>query len=260
MSHLSDEQFEEVLGNPASQSQHLVECETCRRRLEDMRAVRARLGSAFASVAAPSNLAERIRAAASGPLEATKPSSPVPPRGLWTPRLRRYIWPLAAAAAVLVVALPLAVFLSGPSPVQAAQQELVSIHQHNLADGHGFYSEDEPAKLAQYFKEKLGFVPAMPKLNQGMAIRGCCVAHFKEKITGSYVVDTPHGVVSIIVVSDQPEAVGLSRQGDRNGQPIWAGHMRKCNMAAVRNGGYTYTAVSEVPQEQLFQLLGLLTQ
>jgi hypothetical protein len=172
-------------------------------------------------------------------------------------RLRHYAWPLAAAAVVLAVGIPVAIFLTQPSPAQAAQQELLSIHQHNLSDGHGFYSEDEPNKLAQYFREQLGFVPAMPKLNQGMAIRGCCVAHFRGKIVGSYVVDTPHGVVSIIVVTDTPASIGLAR---REGQTVWEGNLGMCNMAAVREGDYTYTAVGEAPQASLTQLLGLLVR
>lgn len=260
MIHLSDDQFEEALKNPAYESGHIGECRACRQRLEYLRAVRGRLQSAFASVGVPPALAERIRAAASVSHDANMPSAAVSAPRPPILRLRRYALPLAAAAAILVLAVPLVVFLSGPSPVQAAQEELVGIHQQNLAAGHSFYSEDDPEKLARYFTEKLGFAPAMPRLNQGMAIRGCCIAHFQEKIVGSYVVDTPHGVVSIIVVSDRPEAVGLSRQADRNGQAIWAGHMSKCNMAAVRRGDYTYAAVSEVSQEQLVQLLGLLTQ
>lgn len=259
MTHLSDEQLEDALKDPALAASHLERCPACRQRMGDMRAMRDRLQSAFVSVTAPSALAERIRAVASGSHE-TSPHAPVPTSRPRILRFPRYIWPMAAAAAVLAAALPLAIFLSGPSSAQAAQQELVNIHRQNLAEDHSFYSEDEPAKLDQYFKEKLGFVPAMPKLNQGMAIRGCCIAHFRERIVGSYVVDTPHGVVSIIVVRDQPETVGLSRQADRNGQPIWAGNMRNSNMAAMRRGDYTYTAVSEVPQEQLIQLLGLLTQ
>jgi anti-sigma factor RsiW len=260
VTHLNDEQFEEALRAPADQSGHLAECSACRHRLEDMRAVRGRLQSAFASVAAPSALAERIQAAASGSGETTTPSAPVSARRPLILRLRRYAWPMAAAAAILALAVPLVVFLSGPSSVQAAQQELVNIHRQNLAEGHSFYSEDEPEKLAQYFKEKLGFAPAMPKLNQGMAIRGCCIAHFREEPVGSYVVDTPHGVVSIIVVTDQPSSLGLTRKSGHAGQPVWEGNLGMCNMAAVRMGDYTYAAVAEVPQHQLTQLLGLLVQ
>jgi hypothetical protein len=259
VAHLSDEQFEDAVREAGPGSPHLQECGECRRRLEELRAIRGRLQSAFASVTAPEALRERMRAAAGAGPEAVALPAPQPPRagGALRSPLRRWAWPLAAAAAVLAAAIPLAIFLNQPSRAEAAQRELVQIHQQNLTDGHGFFSDDEPNKLAAYFREKLGFVPAMPKLNQGMAIRGCCVAHFRGKIAGSYVVDTPHGVVSVIVVTDPPASIGLAR---REGQAVWEGNLGMCNMAAVRVGDYTYTAVGEVSQPSLTQLLGLLVR
>lgn len=258
MTHLNDEQLESALQDPATQAEHLEGCSECQRRLEELQAVRQRLQTAFASVQTPPSLSKRIEAALRDGPDSAMSAVKAVSRQPMALRFRRYSWHMAAAAALILAAVPLFVYFAQPSPAQAAQQELVNIHRHNLAGSHGFYSEDEPAKLAHYFKDQLGFEPAMPKLNQGMAIRGCCTARFNEKIVGSYVVDTPHGVVSIIVISDSPEAVGLSRQDGRDGKPIWTGHMTLCNMAAVRMGGLTYTAVSEIPQDSLIQLLGML--
>jgi len=165
---------------------------------------------------------------------------------------------LAAAAAILVVALPLALYFAGPPSAQAAQQELIAIHRLNLADGHGFFSEDEPAKLAAYLKDKLGFVPALPKLNQGIAIRGCCVTHFRGQIVGSYVVNTPRGLISIIVVRDRPDALGMKTRLDRAGRAIWTGAFATNSLAAARMGEFTYCAVGEVPVDSLVDLLAEL--
>jgi hypothetical protein len=254
--HLNDEQFENALEEPGREAEeHLAQCAECRQRLEELRAIQGRLQSAFSAVTAPPALALRIRAAAH---EATRPAEHAAGRRMVIFPLRRVGMFLAAAAAILLVAVPLAIVLTSAPSAQAAQEQLVQIHRMNLADGHDFFSHDEPAELAGYFKDKLGFVPAMPVLNQGMAIRGCCVAHFRQKIVGSYVVDTPHGVVSIIVVTDTPSSVGLTRVTRPAGKEMWEGNLGMCNMAAVRMGDYTYTAVSEAPAASLAQLLDLL--
>jgi hypothetical protein len=242
--------------DPSAGGRHLAQCPACRQRLEELRAVRQRLQTAFASVKAPSQLAQRLRAAVQAQAETPRPIHVVP---AWRMRVHRWI-PAMIAAAALLVAIPTFLFLTQPSSAQAAQQELVNIHKMNLADGQHFYSEDEPAKLAQYFKDKLGFVPAMPQLNQGVAIRGCCVAHFQGQIVGSYVVDTPRGLISIIAVRATPAELNLTTQTSQNDLRIYQGTFATNQMAAVRVADYTYCAVGEVPQESLTQLLGLLVR
>jgi hypothetical protein len=212
-------------------------------------AIRARLQRAFSAVHAPAGLADRIRTQSPNATGA-RPASL---------SFRRRVWPiLAAAAAVLVMALPLAVYVSGPSSAQAAQQELIGIHRNNLTDKHGFYSEYESDKLAVYFRDKLGFVPAMPRLNQGMALRGCCVAHFRGQVVGSYVVNTPRGVISIIAVKDKPEAMGMKAYSTSAGRSFYSGAFGTNSLAAVRMGDFTYCAVGEVPAESLVELLARL--
>lgn len=257
--HLSDEQFENAVNDTGAEAAHLAGCAECRRRLEALRAVQQRLRSAFTSVSAPAALVKQIRAAAGLPQTVRAPQFAGDHRPLVV-NFRKTAMLLAAAAVIALVAVPLAIVLTGAPSAQAAQQQLVQIHQQNLTDGHDFYSESEPAKLAQYFKDKLGFVPAMPTLNQGMAIRGCCVAYFRDKIAGSYVVDTPDGVVSIIVVKDPPNSLGLTPRSLPDGRVHWEGRMAMCNMAAVRMGEFTYTAVSAAPRDSLTQMLDLLVQ
>lgn len=249
--HLNDEQFEDALGPdpPRAVAEHLSACEKCRQTLAERMAIRARLQRAFAAVHAPAGLADRIRAQSPSATGTRHMSL----------SFRRRVWPiLAAATAVLVMALPLAVYLAGPSLAQAAQQELVDIHRNNLTDGHDFSSEYEPDKLAAYFRDKLGFVPAMPRLNRGMALRGCCVAHFRDQVVGSYVVNTPRGVISIIAVKDKPEAMGMKAWSTGAGRNFYSGAFGANSLAAVRMGDFTYCAVGEVPAESLVELLSLL--
>ncbi|MFB3892109.1 MAG: hypothetical protein ACE15C_08820 [Phycisphaerae bacterium] len=269
MTHLSDEQLEDVLAGlqTAEQLEHLNECVECRQKLGDIRAVQARLKSAFEGAAVPAGLHERIAQALDGPAQAAqtdfRQTSPAVPATAARPVLaffrRRVVQAISAAAAVIAVAVILAVYFSGPTSAEASQKELVNIHRMNLSEGHDFVAEDEPAKLAQYFRERLGFTPLLPRLNQGMAIRGCCVAHFRGEIAGSYVVNTPHGLASIIVVTDEPASIGLTATRTlADGQTAWTGALGMCNMAAVRMGKYTYTAVGETSVDSLTQLLGLL--
>jgi len=254
MTHLTDEQLEVVVQGTAPEPAHVAECRACQDRLTEHRAVRARLQSAFASVHAGEGLAERLRGAMKKGLSAVPlRASPRPSR---VHHLSRRAWAtLAAAAAVLILATPAILYLTTPSPAAAAQAELVHIHKENLSAEHGFYADAEPAKLAEYLKTQLGFEPATPRLGQGMAMRGCCVAHFKGQAVGSYVVETPRGPISIIVVPQTPEALGINHPFQRDGKTFWADTFATNHMVAVRLGGYTYCAVGEVAQEPLTQIL-----
>ena len=169
MNHLSDQQFEDILTGTSPEPPHLAECPRCRSRLAEHRALRQRLQTAFSTIAAGDHLAQQIH------------------HRLTTPR-RHVLWPaFAAAAAILAVAIPLAIYFGTPQSVQA---ELVRIHTHNVTHP-DIYSDADPAKLAEYLKTQLGFTPAYPRLDQGMAIRGCCISHFRGQTEKSD--QTPEG-------------------------------------------------------------------
>jgi hypothetical protein len=161
----------------------------------------------------------------------------------------------AAAALILALAIPLTLYLTTPNPAQAAQEELARIHAGNLSAPHGFHADADPAHLAEYLKTQLGFEPATPRLGQGMAMRGCCVAHFKGEAVGSYVVETPRGPLSIIVLPQTPEALGMTQPMEAGGATFWRGGFAANNMVAARYGQYTYCAVGEVPTDLLAQIL-----
>ena len=136
--------------------------------------------------------------------------------------------------------------------------ELITIHQQNLSPHEEFHASTDSQQLAEYFKNRLGFVPAMPRLNRGMDLRGCCVTHFRNKLVGSYVVQTPQGLVSIIVMTDKPESLGMQNTFHVAGRTYRAGTFAKCNMVAMRLNQYTYAAVGRVSHELLTDLLSRL--
>ena len=256
MNHLSDEQLEEVLQGWAPEPDHVACCQQCRTRLEEQRAIRTRLRSAFASVRADNGLIDSIRsslrpteaAAAPCDLERSKPVR----------RVRRLLWPALAAAAVLVIGLPLGLYLVWPGQAAAAEGELWEIHQHGRSSHTDLYVHADPEEVAAYLHDKLGFRPAFPRLGVGMALRGCCVAHFRKKPAGSYVVDTDRGVISIIVVTEKKQVLGLTGSTEYKGRTYAAGSYRKCRMVAIELQGYTYCAVGEVPYAFLAELLDRL--
>lgn len=252
MRHITDAQFEDILQGEETDLTHLRQCQKCRDRLAEKRAIAERLRSAFGSVQAGPELADRIRRTA------TPATTEKPMRRLSPGRHRRQLWPaFAAAAAILIALVPLSMYFGTPSAARAAQAELVGIHQDNLGPDRKFFSDAEPEKLAQYFKGELGFSPAFPCTGHGMAIRGCCVAHFREHIVGSYVVDTPQGVISIIVVTDTPKSLGMSRMFERtrSGETCWKASFARCNMVTVRLDGYSYCAVAEISHKYLLELI-----
>ena len=247
--HLNDEQLEEALAGAEIHAEHLSACADCRRRLQAHQQMRGRLQRAFSSAAAPADLAARVRQGVN--IAETRP------------RVIRWMPALAAAAAAMIIAVPLIVISLSTSDVQAAPLQLAQIHQANLARMNNpgeFYAQDDPAKLAAYFKDKLHFTPAMPKLEQGLEMRGCCKSHFDNGIVGSYVVQTPSGYTSIVVVRDMPERLGLKDKSQRGGLTYFRGVSGCCTLVAVRLGEYTYCAVamSDLGTDKLVDLLGRL--
>ena len=247
MNHLTNEQFEDIMQGKDVDLTHLNQCQDCRDSLAEKQAIASRLRSAFMSVKADEGLAGRILSQINDGSETADTVGSI--RHTQTIHLHHKLWfGLAAAAAVLVVLVPLSMFVFIPSSAQAAQAELVKIHEQNLSPHRELYNDADPEKLAEYFKDKLGFTPAFPCTGQGMAIRGCCVAHFKGQIVGSYIVDTPRGVISVIVVSDTPKQMGMTRMSEKTGyeQSFWESSYAQCNMITIRLDDYSYCAIGEI--------------
>ena len=171
------------------------------------KAMADRLRSAFDSVKASDELAAKIRSQSAGQR-----------------RFSKKLWQItAAAAAILFIILPLSFHLTSVPTATATKAQMAELHLSNHSDNAEFFTEADPVKLAEFFKEKLGFNPAMPAVGNGIALRGCCVAHFKGPIVGSYGVETPEGFVSIIVVDEVPRAIGMTKMqaGSDDSQIFW---------------------------------------
>ena len=261
MNHLTDEQFEDILRGNVCPPAHLDQCPACQDLLAEKRAIAHRLRSAFDSVEPSTVFAERIRSQFNLAAQSSRFTKSAHPA--WTARWNRRLWSaVAAAAAILVIAAPLWLYFSSASQAEAAQAELVKIHRHNLSPHREFYENADPEKLAEYFKDKLGFTPAFLCTGQGMAIRGCCVAHFKGQIVGSYVVDTPRGIISVIVVTDTPREIGMTHIPEKEGyeQSFWKSSYAQCNMVTVRLEGYSYCAIGEISETSYQYLKDLLSR
>ncbi len=157
-----------------------------------------------------------------------------------------------------MIAIPLSIYLATAETAGAAESELFQIYEHSVSPHTELYADADPAKLAEYLKGELGFQPAFPRLGSGMSLRGCCVTHFRNKPVGSYVVQTPRGVISLIVIKTESKSLGLKDKLQRGDHTYMAGSFAKCKMVASELGGYTYCAVGEVPQEFLADLLDQL--
>ena len=79
--------------------------------------------------------------------------------------------------------------------------------------------------------------------------------HFKGDIVGSYVVETPDGIMSIVVMRDSQESLGLKGRFEKDGYEFSEDSFAKCRMVSVRIGKYTYCAVGEVDTSYLTELL-----
>jgi len=241
MTHLSDEQFEDVLAGGTPEPDHLAQCERCRNELVERRAMRLRLCSAFAGVHPSGELVSKIQVSTR---QAVVRKTSTPPTKTRIFHLTRWAVPLSAAALILI-GISMFVLFTGTDSAVAAPAELFRIHQHSLSPHTELYSDASPELLVRFLKEKLGFQPAVPKLGAGMSLRGCCVVHFRNKPVGSYVVDTPRGVISIIIVAETQKSLGMNDTLRRGNHTYKAGSFASCEMVTVELGGYTYCAVGE---------------
>lgn len=254
MNHLTEEQFEELMQGKEVRSVHLRHCIECRGRLTEKQALASRLRLAFAEIKPEKGLAERIRRQLKAGLISVES---IGKRPLLKIRFQRRSWlSIASAAAGLIIVISLFFFLAEPSAAFAAQAELVGIHKDNLSADHDeFYHQTDPQKMAEYFERELGVIPIILRAMQGRSLRGGCLCRFRGQIAASYVVKTPQGMMSIVVVTDLPKSLGMERKFRRGKRVFWVGSFADCNLVAVRIGQYSYCAVGEVPDADLTEVL-----
>lgn len=254
MSHLTKEQIDDIVLSDAGEPDHLEECALCRVKLTHRRALGARVRSAFTSLHADDGLRDRIHTALSshaGGAKAirTKPSSSRVPRRLYLV--------LAAAAAVILVAVPITLFVATGNRVQADQMELVRMHEHNLGDGHDYLHSSDFNALATHFREQMGHNPAAAGIGTHLPLHGCCVHRFRGQAVATYVVRSTEGLVTVLTLTEEPRALGLSlmHKLSRPDREIWGAVCGRCNMAGRRVGEQTYYAMGRVSHATLADVL-----
>jgi hypothetical protein len=237
------------------------ECPSCRQRLDDAVEVRRRLRLAYDTIHADEPLerqvAASLRVAAGESAARATAHADAGKARLWA----WWLPPSLAAAAILIAAVALGLYVVGPQTVLAAPAELAQIHQANLMTHADLHGSADPNQVADYLRKELGFVPAMPQLGAGRELRGCCVAYFRNRPVGSYVMETGRGIISIIVLRDKADSLSLGGQTRRQGQTYEVGAFARNRMVAVEIGGFTYCAVGETDDAWLIELLqGLLPE
>ena len=256
MSHLTQEQFEEILQGGGRVPEHVDQCPECRARLEEKRALAQRVRGAFSAIQPGPDLVNRIRAdVAAGQGASTVRAWPQ----IIPLRFHRHVWSaLAAAAAVLIVALSITFYIDTGSQIKAAQNELVGIHQANLSSLAQPATGHDPNELGAFVQNQMGRRPVMPCTGAC----GCSVREFCGRQVPSYVIKGPNAPVSVIVVPQPPKALGMTPAKDEAvaKRSIWRAKCGNCNMASVRIGERSYCAVGQVTQEELTGVLNALSQ
>ncbi|MCL5278352.1 MAG: hypothetical protein M1376_00400 [Planctomycetes bacterium] len=259
MSHLTEEQFEDLLQDAAHVPEHVNGCALCRARFDEKYAIVQRVRQASLSIQAPAVLADRIRA---GVAALSEPAATAPGRVRLIPLcVRRHLWSgLAAAAAIVVLAIPIGFYVSTGSSAKAAPVALAEIHHANLGSLGQLARNDDPGALCEYLEKRVGHSPILLGTGSGVNLCGCCVRQFQGRPVASYVVKRANTPISVIAVPQSPEALGLAPTEHKTAahRNVWQARHQCCNIAAVRIGRYSYCAVGQVAQEELTTLLNAL--
>jgi hypothetical protein len=139
---------------------------------------------------------------------------------------------------------------------------LVGIHKQNLASMDKLFVHEDPNELAGHLQSETGHSPATVCTGSGLTVCGCCTRQFQGRTVGSYVVQTPSGPVSVVIVPDSPQSLGMTPgKGQPSAErPIWRASCEGCSMAAVRIGGRSYCALGRVTTDDLAVVLDSLLE
>jgi len=245
MNHLSDEQFEDLVHGHQAEPDHLRDCAACRAQLTERQALAARLQGAFVDMEAGADLRSRILAATQA--ESTGET------GSLRIRVHRHLWSvLAAAAVVLLGAVPVTLFRHTASQVQASQSELSGIHHHTLDHPEKLFHDEDPQRVAERLEDQTGHRPALIEPCESWVICGSRTCTFKGRIVPTYMVESTSGRVSVVILAETPKDLGMKHDPVRG---TWTATCKCCRMAAVRLDADTYYALGDVPHAVLAEVL-----
>ncbi|MDD4889374.1 MAG: hypothetical protein PHU85_05550 [Phycisphaerae bacterium] len=250
---LSDIQIEDALCGDADEAAraHLADCPACRDRLAAAQAVRGQLRATLGAAKAPSALVDRIRrmTVAAQPVDARPPVR-------FAARMLRHWRGLAAAAGLLVVLSVLAIMAFTRPTEAVAAQELIKLHEQNLAGQtdllhHGTHDQSET-----YLSDTLGFKVAIPHDQGELRLRGCCVTRFLGQPAGNMMIAGPNGPVSVIVSNVNARELTTKVKIERDGRTYWVCPMKGFTTVAVQDGRLIYAAVGNETPDRLVAVLG----
>jgi hypothetical protein len=175
---------------------------------------------------------------------------------------RHIVSGLAVAAALLILAVPVALYVGTTSQAKAAQAELVSIHFQNLRAMDGGSMLEDAGAVGDYGSDKTDQALAMACMGSDLSICGCSVGQFRGRPVASYVVRTKSGLVSIVALSDRPKSLRLvpARGTQESERPLWRARCEDCHIASIRSGDRFYYAIGQVPPKELGNVLHHLVQ
>ncbi len=258
MSHLTQEQFEDILQGRAEAPEHLNRCAQCRAHLAEQQALARRVDQAFSSVYASPALADRILAHVAvgrAPAAAKTRARVIALRAFHT------IGPgLAVAAALIIVAILRSSYVDPVARSRAAQTALVGIHRINLDSLDELRNDVRSARHCPCREGKMGG-PSMPCCERGLCRCGCQMREFRGRQVPSCVIEEPNSVpVSVVVVPESPQDLGMTVGPTTTaaGQTIWQARFDSCSMALVRLGEESCCVIGRVPQEDLVAVLNAM--
>lgn len=246
---LTEEQFEDILAG-GSTPEGFVDADNA--RLDQARALRLRLRRAFNGVRADASLSSRVQ-------QALRSQTRGPGVSSWRLVARRWM-PAALAAAVLLAFVPALLHVLAPAPAAASTQDLVRIHEDNLAAAGGFFPAADRQRLLAMFRDKLQFDPVALPDGPDVKLKGGCIARLANRQAGGYLLAVGDNQVTVIVSRDWPDDLGLACPcGKPHCKCYHKGRCSGCNLVSKRIGEYAYTVVGDAPADQLQAILARIS-
>ncbi|MFP4052444.1 MAG: hypothetical protein ACLFV7_01105 [Phycisphaerae bacterium] len=174
------------------------------------------------------------------------------------PGRMRSFWPaVASAAAVLLVVFAARTLLVTPRPAPGGQAKvtqavLAHIHEEHSELGRPSIPFLQREQFVREIKAATGLTPLVPDSDR-FTIRGGGAPIFFGEHAAAYVLGTPHGEVTVVVMRREPRALNFDHcwpVADQDGR-MWACGFQAEKMVARRIGELTYCAVGRLTHEQL---------
>jgi anti-sigma factor RsiW len=232
----------DVLHNRAVE-QHLQECAACARSARGLQSLRTVMASPSLYFEAPQGLEKRVRSAVR---QASKSEAPRW-QWRWAEGWLRSLVPLAAAAVVLLVALPLAMRTSTEDRLS---QEIVSAHVRSLMASHltDVASTDQHT-VKPWFNGKLPFSPSVTDLAaQGFPLVGGRLEYVGNQPVAALVYQRRKHFINLFVWASTRSGSAGEKFATQRGY----------NVLHWSQSGMEYWAVSDVNEKDLRDFVQLV--